>query len=270
MQNISDYINEARIQTGPVEIEYTPKTRIELIDAIKEVAKAQSRRKVLNFNCIDTSAVTSMNSVFYHALSTKPALMNKDFLVDQWDVSNVTSFDSTFLYCKGFTGKDLENWKVTSKCESIGSMFEGCYSLEGIDMSKWDLSGINDAHGMFHEAKSLQSVQFPENMSKLNKTNGLFRWCPALTYVKLPKKTSGNMLFTSEMFLESGFRHDRLVVDNLDSISLPKTDGRSVDKDCKDMFKGCGILPEILKDYINAQNLSDNDIARLGIDNSRL
>jgi surface protein len=270
MKNISDFINEARIQAGPVEIEYTPKDRDELIEAIQDVAKAQSRREVLNFNCIDTRLVQNMDNVFFWALKKMPIQLKKDFLCDQWDVSNVNNFSCTFYKCTGFTGNGLENWNVSSKCKELNGMFDSCKSLKEIDMSKWDLRGVTGMDAMFCNDMELLSVRFPEEMPKLQSAAYVFQFCRALTYVRLPKKILGDVRHTDNMFDMSGSKHNRLIVDNLDSISLPKTDGRSVDEYSRDMFYGCGIMPKILREYINAQNLSDNDIAQLGIDNSRL
>lgn len=270
MRNISEYIHEARVQSGPVEIEYTPKNRMELIFAIKEVAKAQSRRKILNFNCIDTSAVSSMNYVFYIALCTMPAQLNKDFLVDQWDVSNVTNFTGTFNACKGFTGTGLENWKVSSKCESTEGMFENCFSFEDIDMSKWDMRGVIGANAMFLAAKNLRSVKFPELMPKLEELDQMLYHCKSLEYVRLPKKISARVKFTNKMLSYSGSKHNRLVVDNLNSITLKRENDMSVVTGCSEMFKDCGIEPEILREYVKVEVLSDKDMELLGIDTNKL
>jgi hypothetical protein len=260
MKNISEYINEARVQTGPVEIEYTPKDRDELIDAIKDVAKAQSRRKVLNFNCIDTKLVQNMDNLFWAALHKMPVQAKKDFLVDQWDVSNVNDFSAMFWHCSGFTGKGLENWKVSSKCKDTCSMFEQT-AIEEIDMTRWDLSGLVRANDMFCANKNLRSVQFPKETPRLDSVIRMFQYSEALTYVKLPQKVSGCMHWTHKMFNEAGSKHNRLVVDNLDSIVLPKTDGKNVDDTtCSEMFLRCGIMPDILKAYTEGQNLSGKDM----------
>lgn len=269
MQNLSDYINEARLQSGPVEIEYTPKDRDELIAAIKEVAKAQSRRKVLNFNCIDTRLVQNMDNLFWTALHKMPVQAKKDFLVDQWDVSNVNDFSAMFWHCSGFTGKGLENWKVSSKCKNTFAMFDRT-AIEEIDMTQWDLSGLVRADDMFSENKNLRTVQFPKETPQLNSVIRMFQYCDVLTYVKLPQKVLGTIHWTHKMFHEAGSKHKRLVVDNLDAIVLPKTNGKDVDQSCSEMFLRCGIMPEILKDYIRTQNLSDEDIELLAIDTNKL
>lgn len=268
MRNISDYINEAR-STALVEIEYTPKNRMELIDAIKAVANAQSRQKVLDFNCIDTSAVTDMEEVFYLALSKMRNQFKKDFLVDQWNVSNVESFDYLFSECSGFTGKGIENWNVTSKCKYMNGMFKST-AIEEIDLTRWDLGGLISAFSMFDKVKGLKSVQLPELMPKLDRAYGMFRYCHSLAYVKLPQNILENLRDTRMMFYYSGSNHNQLVVDNLDSIILPKARVRIVKDTCENMFYHCGILPEILKDYVEGQNLSTKDIRFLGIDTDKL
>jgi hypothetical protein len=275
MINLSEYLMESAfddesVNLDPVEIEYTPKNSDELVDAIYEVAKAQARHKVINFNCIDTSAVTDMERVFFMALRKMPGQRKKDFLCNQWDVSNVESFDGTFYDCFGFTGKGLEGWNVSNKCKSAFNMFHSCVSLETLNMRNWDLRGFSNAANMFYGCEKLKTVNLPDVMPKFTNAQYMFAKCDTLTNVQLPGTASEVMEHTGGMFYGSGIKGKRLIVDNLDSIVLPKDKEGSVHQICMGMFTACGIKPKILRDYINAQNLSDNDIARLGIDNSRL
>jgi hypothetical protein len=47
---------------------------------------------------------------------------------------------------------------------------------------------------------------------------------------------------------------------------MRRRDGKNLDTLYENTFRECGILPEILKDYIRTQNLSDKDVKFLGID----
>jgi hypothetical protein len=187
MQNISDYINEDSFPVS-FEIEYTPQNRKELIDAIVEVAKAQSRRKVLDFNCIDTSVVTNMGRLFLTAGGKVNDIFKKDFLCDQWDVSNVKDFNNMFALCTGFTGKGLENWNVTDKCRYAHMMFERS-GVRRVDMSKWDLLNVVDISLMFSYCDDLQEVRFPSEMNKLQVMQSVFDNARGLKEVVLPEHT---------------------------------------------------------------------------------
>lgn len=187
MQGISEYISETR-KSAPVEIEYTPKDKNELIKAILEVTKAQSRRKVLNFNCIDTSAVTSMSRLFLTAAGKARELFEKDFLVDQWDVSNVRDFSNMFVLCAGFTGQGLEKWNVTGKCKYAHMMFERS-GVRSVDMSGWDLRNVDDISMMFSYCGDLQKVRFPSEMNSLRVMQSVFDEARNIEEIVLPEHT---------------------------------------------------------------------------------
>lgn len=187
MQDISQYIGEAR-KSAPVEIEYAPKDKNELIKAILEVTKAQSRRKVLDFNCIDTSAVTSMGRLFLTAAGKAQELFEKDFLCDRWDVSNVRDFSNMFVLCAGFTGQGLEKWNVTDKCKYTHMMFERS-GVRSVDMSGWDLRNVIDISMMFSYCADLQKVCFPSEMNSLQVMQSVFDEARNIEEIVLPEHT---------------------------------------------------------------------------------
>jgi hypothetical protein len=269
MKNITDYINEVRVQAGPVEIEYTPKDWDGLLDAVRDVAKVQSNRKVLDFNCIDIKPFNDLRWLFYDALKDTPELLKKDLLCDKWDVSNVTSFANTFAKCKGFTGKGLEKWNVTARCEDMFNMFAET-AIKKIDMTRWDMSGVKNIMAMFDHAKDVKIVKFPDSaMPKNLDMTETFLCCGALEYVKLPKKRM-EPYTTYEAFAECGSDHNRLVIDNLDSIVMRRRDGKNLDTLYENTFRECGIESGILNDYIKKHNLSDKDVKLLGIDSDKI
>lgn len=264
MKNISEYINEARKST-PVEIEYTPKDRDELIVAIREVAKAQSRRKVLDFNCIDTSAVDNMCRVFPLALKSLPSQRKKDFMCGLWDVSNVMTFEGCFTGCEGFTGAGLADWKVSEKCGYTGYMFESCASLRSLDMGRWKLDSVSKANAMFARCGNLTSVVFPESMAGLRDVGALFYETPKMEYIALPKNLSNNIRYYDEMFCFCGAR-DCLEIENLPDIAIAEYDKVGI----SNMFKGCGLRSNELKGYLERIDASQDKAMELGINIEKL
>ena len=57
--------------------------------------------------------------------------------------------------CKSFNS-DLSKWDV-SKVENMNSMFSGCKSFNS-DLSKWDVKNVNDTYNMFDGCKSLKKI----------------------------------------------------------------------------------------------------------------
>ena len=101
----------------------------------------------------NVSNVTSMNSTFKNLKS-----FNRN--ITKWDVSNVTSMNSMFFNATSFNS-DISNWN-TSNVINMGSMFEGASSFNqdistniiNIDTDKqkitWDVSNVSNMNRMFY------------------------------------------------------------------------------------------------------------------------
>ena len=120
MKHLNTYITEYIIKKKldkPIDsedhYEYTPKTKEELIENIKELLDKGEN----DLNCIDTSKITDMSRLF-------DKCENNNFDISCWDVSKVKDMKYMFYGCKEFN-QDLSNWN-TSNVENMQEMFEGC------------------------------------------------------------------------------------------------------------------------------------------------
>lgn len=96
-----------------------------------------------DFTTWDMSKVQNMAYMFINL--TVPKLIAPD-----WDLSSCTNFYSAMPNVSGGT-VDLSNWKLnTSENVSLSNMFEYMTGYGGVDLSKWDTSGVNDMDRMFH------------------------------------------------------------------------------------------------------------------------
>jgi hypothetical protein len=259
MQNISEYINEARADmSGPVEIEYTPRNREELIDAIIEVTKnaIRDRWKVLDFNCIDTKEVTDMTSVFPDAARSVKLLYRNDFKCDQWDVSNVTSFKDMFRNMHGFTGYWLDKWPVEEKCVNVEGMFAGT-RIDFIDISGWRLNNVESINDMFADCEKLEAVVLPYGMRKLKSMERVFDGDWRLEQVTLPEVT-GKIETLRGCFKEAGFVP--FYIFNLDKLKC------SNNADLKFMFAYASPRVEDVLGFVKANNLGYSDCKDFGIE----
>ena len=104
---------------------YFPETKDELIENLNELIS----KDIYDFNCINTSAITDMSSLFY---DSKFEDINMD--VSKWDVSNVTNMGGLFYKCANFNC-DLSNWNV-SKVTNMTYMFYDCENFKGKGLEK--------------------------------------------------------------------------------------------------------------------------------------
>jgi surface protein len=108
---------------------YKPKNGENLQKLLKRMIEVRGDEG--DFNDIDTSDITSMESLFYS---------NRKFNGDitGWDVSKVTNMNSMFEGAKSFN-QPIGNWDVSS----VGYMFYMFSYAESFNrnLSKWDLKG---------------------------------------------------------------------------------------------------------------------------------
>ena len=110
-------------------------------------------------NYLDTSNVTSMNSMFQGCNSLTTLNLS------DWDVSNVTGAGMTgvFTQCSGLETIDVTNWQIGNI--NMSGMFYGCSSLKSIDMSTWDMSGVTNTMMMFGGCTALTDIYTPKAYS---------------------------------------------------------------------------------------------------------
>ncbi|WP_259131828.1 BspA family leucine-rich repeat surface protein [Salinibacter ruber] len=92
----------------------------------------------------DVSSVTSMRSMFREATS-----FNQD--IGSWDVSNVTNMGSMFEDADSFN-QDISSWDVSS-VTSMRDMFDSATAFNQ-DIGSWDVSSVTDMYSMFAGATS--------------------------------------------------------------------------------------------------------------------
>lgn len=124
MKRLEEFVNE---KLNISKNAFRPKDSVQLIEMIMDAIKDDPKA---DLNFIDTSLITSMNSLFED--------INFDGDISNWDVSNVQ--DMSYMFWRtNFTGKNspgMNNWNV-SNVSSMDSMFEG--SKFNQDISKWEV-----------------------------------------------------------------------------------------------------------------------------------
>ena len=200
-QFITEYIIKKKLDK-PIDsedhYEYHPKTKGELIDNISELVE----KNIYDFNCIDTSEIIDMTSLFDAGNYNKP-LNNIDISkwnvhnvknmkgmffeynsfncdLSGWDVSNVTDMSFMFDSCKNFEGKGLENWNV-SNVTNMRYMFSNCDNFKGNVIENWDVSNVEDMSFMFDNCKKFEGKGIENwNVSNIKYMSFMFDGCTSL------------------------------------------------------------------------------------------
>ena len=119
-----------------VKINYTPKSYEELLEIITK--RIEKEGPEANLNDIDVSSITFMDNLFYGNE------FNGD--ISQWDVSNVESARSMFLFADKFNG-NISSWEWDS-IKDMSFMFANASSFKQ-DLSAWNIKRSVQKVNMF-------------------------------------------------------------------------------------------------------------------------
>ena len=151
-QFITEYIVKKKLDK-PIDSEnyynYTPKSRKELINNIKELLS----KDIYDLNCIDTSEIIDMTSLFDSGNYNKP-LNNID--ISNWNVSKVKHMQFMFDGYENFNC-DLSNWNV-SNVISMKYMFQNCEKFKAEGLDKWNISKVRHMDFMFDNCMKLKKI----------------------------------------------------------------------------------------------------------------
>ncbi|GMI34144.1 hypothetical protein TrCOL_g441 [Triparma columacea] len=117
----------------------------------------------------DVSEVTSFDRLFCWKSE-----FNED--LSRWDVSNVTSMENMFESCNAFNS-DISTWD-TSSCTNMCGMFSCCYAFNS-DLSSWNTSNCTDMSCMFSSSRAFNSDLSTWNTSKCTNMYSMFESCSA-------------------------------------------------------------------------------------------
>ena len=110
------------------------------------------RLETLNLSSFNAGNVVDMSFMFEDCQSLKtisfPAVL---------DTPRVTNFSSMFSGCRSLEGLDVSGFD-TSAAKSLDSMFYGCKKLASLDVSNFDTSAATSLSSMFGGCESLRSL----------------------------------------------------------------------------------------------------------------
>ena len=197
MKHLNTYITEYIIKKkldAPIDsedhYEYFPKTKQELRKNIQELLDAN----VYDLNCIDTSEIIDMASLFDSGNYDK-TLDNID--ISKWDVSKVKHMSGMFAGYENFNC-DLSNWNV-SNVTNMAFMFYNCRNFN-CNLSNWDVSNVINMKYMFENCKKFNCNLSKWDVSNVTNMKYMFQNCENFKAKDLDKWNVSNVKNMDSMF----------------------------------------------------------------------
>ena len=219
----------------------------------------------LDLSNLDTSNVTDMGAMFNNCSSLLNIDLSKNNLnkvqvfndmfsgcesLESFKMSaidnDITSVSNMFKNCRNIKSIDLSNFrnKTTSQIY-FHYMFDGCDSVESIDISGMDFSNAKsgtDYYGLsqlFRGCSKLSTINFPPTVSFNNSgmsLNNMFNGCSSLTSLDLSNFDTTNVKYMYSMFNSCS---------SLTSLDLSSFDTSNV-TDMGYMFNSCYKLSNLI------------------------
>lgn len=167
--------------------------------------------------CKALGNVTIKNIVFEESFKTYAPTSLKNFFY------NCTSLET-------ISGLEYLN---TANITDMSSMFQDCYNLKSLDLTKFDTKNVSSMYFMFYNCPNLTSLDLTNfNTKNVKNMNGMFGDCTHLTSLDITNFNTAKVTNMGNMFLGCS---------NLTSLDLTNFNTAKV-TDMHGMFNGCSAL----------------------------
>lgn len=167
--------------------------------------------------CKALGNVTIKNIVFEESFKTYAPTSLKNFFY------NCTSLET-------ISGLEYLNTAIIT---DMGSMFQDCYNLKSLDLTKFDTKNVSSMYFMFYNCPNLTSLDLTNfNTKNVKNMNGMFGDCTHLTSLDITNFNTAKVTNMGNMFLGCS---------NLTSLDLTNFNTAKV-TDMHGMFNGCSAL----------------------------
>lgn len=153
--------------------------------------------------------------------------------IESW--GNATSLVNLFSGCFNLQSLNETQWNL-SNITSIQNIFLNANALKSIDCRNWDFSNCNNAQGAFNGCTSLIEIQLPASGFASNANfNNMFANCISLTNIDLSPLDVSNVTNMSSMFIRCN---------SMRQVTLTGWDTSAV-LDVSSMFLNCHALQKL-------------------------
>ena len=187
---------------------------------------------------------------------------------------NLYDLSQWFYNCTNLAAIEGLEYLNTEKVADMSSMFNGCSSLENIDLSKLNTQNVSNMSSMFNDCSSLVKIDLSKlntqnvsnmsymfsgcssftnidlntlNTEKVTNMSGMFSSCSSLTEIDLSTLNTQNVTDMSGIF---SFCSSLTNID-LSNLSTQNVTGMH------NMFSNCSSLTSIDLSKLNTQNVTD-------------
>ncbi len=224
-------------------------------EGIKNYALLSTDGKKLTFYHDDKRSTKEGVALSLNAEGQKPLWL-------EWSPENITEieFDESFIdvrpntlyqWFNGLEGlKRIVNIKYLNLSEStdLTSLFEGCSSLESIDMSQCNLSKVRNLDKLFKNCSSLITVNLNKvNTERVTSMSQMFYGCTNLTNINLNDFNTSVVRDMSYMFMNCS----KLMNINFSSFNTKWVSNMNR------MFAGCNSLESLNLGNFDTSNVTD-------------
>ena len=134
------------------------------VRGMRAAFRGMKKLKTLDLTGWDLSGATEFLETFRECL-----VLSEIKGLENLNVSNVQSLESTFCDCNNLTSINLSNWD-TSKVTNLLNTFNGCTSLISLDISNFDMTKVNNLSTTFSRCTSLADLKI-KNIKLPTSTN---------------------------------------------------------------------------------------------------
>ena len=154
-----------------------------------------TKMETIDLAGLDTSEVTSMNTMFY----TMSSLKNID--VSGFNTSKVTDMYAMFDQTGVIEELNLSNFD-TSNVTDMKWMFFGLNKLKKLNLTNFDTSRVTNMYGMFDAMTDVGEIKFGTNFNTRNVTNmgRMFSRTSSIQQLDLSHFNTGNVTAMNDMF----------------------------------------------------------------------
>ena len=227
----------------------------------------------LDLSTFDTQKVTNMSDLFYGCSLIQtinmtgvvtPTTTNISYMfrdcssleniigLNTFNTSNITTLTSLFNGCSSLESLDLSSFNV-SNVTNISGMLYGCTALQSFSMRNWDISKLTSLERLYQDLTSLQTVDMGGvDLSSIRSLAFLFNGCTSLRELDVTGWNTSSVSNMSYMFSGCTALED--------IIGLNSIRGSNV-ASCIYMFGNCSSLKNIdLSGFGRAYQMTDQDL----------
>ena len=215
-----------------------------------------------------------LKDITFFLSNAKKATGDFSFIINNWDLSEITSLERVFDECSGITsvgefGTVFANKYDTTKITSTSQLFSGCSSLTSVgDFTNWSLSACESTSYMFNGCSGLTSIGDLTNLLPNGGGNYeyMFANCSGLTSIgDLSGWRVRDSLYTNseQIRLKGMFKNCSNLTNVGDLTSLPRartSNSKVKVADLAEIFCNCKNLSDVgqIGSYWNIAYCGDN------------